>query len=83
MTFMFLLELKHTPGYCKQKIVCNICQFLIGGECFYVYFIKLYHSEFCMVMSGANPFICCYNISDIVLPKCVPFNRSSGFSAMF
>ena len=23
-----------------------------------------------MVMSDANPFICCYNISDIVLPVC-------------
>ena len=34
--------------------------------------------KFCMNVNGANPFICCYNISVVALPKCVGFSSISS-----
>ena len=49
----------------------------MDGRCFYLYFITHCHSELHMDMNGVKPFICCYNISVVALPKRVALSSIS------
>ena len=41
----------------------------MGGRYFSAYFITCCHSQFCMDLNEANPFICCYDISVVTLSE--------------
>ena len=56
-----------------QKSSCGFwfSLYFMGGGWFYVYLMAHYHSEFCMNMNDVDPFICCYDINAVALPKFV------------
>lgn len=53
MTLMFLLKLKHSLA------IFSFWYYLVAppGRYFYVYFMMHCHTEFCIDMNDANPFI--------------------------
>lgn len=65
MTLMFHLELKYAPGvfFTLAPFGWKMRLCLLDHALPYPYF--------CKDMNGVNPFICCYNIKSVVLPKCL------------
>ena len=70
MTLIIFLELKHTPSmfFGRDYFVLSASSLWLG-DVFMFYSITHFHSKFCTETNGANPFICCYNVSVVALLK--------------
>ena len=65
--FNFKVSLREKHFWCYFYFC--ICQLFMDRRYFYICFLRICHSEFCMRMNGATPFICCCGISAEPLSK--------------